>query len=269
MTSDNRPTPTSDGDQHDSFSPPHSTPRIDGQYHGQYSHYGGPSSADPSSKEPGAGMYPPPHYGHGSQVNSHQQQNIHTPSYPTSQSGPQTAQSSMSAWMNYPVGTPGQPTPPTTNGHHVHTYPSSVGHSSTPSLVNSSSNYPGYYNGSQHNFTNNSNNASSGSFPAPPPFPAQQKRGYPPPISHNPTGIPPPPFDPSTSHAPFDPPVSESMSKRSSRTGQYEPKERALEGAKRRFSFGTHASKKTTDSSVHTSKATKDHYHDVLSKLID
>lgn len=240
MGSDNRPTPTSEGDPHESSQPPHSTPRPDSQMQGQYGTYGPPSGGPPSGGPPSSapiGNYPS--YG-GPNHSYSQQSHVHTPHYPSGQGNPGVGTGGN--WMNYPVGTPNHPTPP--NGS---THSSNVHHlSNTPSMTNPTpahAHQQNYYPGNQQQQYGNINVGST-SFPAPPPFPYQQRRPY----SVPPVGIPSPPFDPSTlGCSQPEPPVVAGIKSTGDIPAAFEPKAKSLEGTRRKFSFGSQATTKLSN----------------------
>jgi hypothetical protein len=229
---------------HESNLPPHSTPRPDSRMMGQYGYYGPPSGGPPGGTE----NHP--------QFNSNNQ---HTPIYPNASSeqvtynaGPSSASS---LWMNYPVGTPNAPTPQTVptpsanmqsnNPYHHHanmaTSPQSAGN------TNSQSYYP-----SQQPYHSNPIGPSV-SFPAPPPFPYQERRPNSGPSST--AGVPSSRFDQSSSTGKaFDPPVpdygfpdQDHMDKKTT-GGAKQSKEKTLDGTRRRFLFGSHVAGKHSNS---------------------
>lgn len=228
MGSDSRPTPTNEGDPHESLQPRHSTPRPDSQMQGQYGAYGPPSGGPPSTAPIGAyPSYGGPHHTYP------QHSHVHTPHYPTGQGNPVAGNGGN--WMNYPVSTPNNPTPP--NG----SAPSSNPHqlSSTPNMTNANpmqAHHQRYYQGSQQQHYGNVNGGAG--FPAPPPFPYQQRRPYsvPPPV-----GIPSPTFEPPAPGSnQTEGPVA-GIKSAGDVPPAFESKEKSLDGTRRKFSFGSQA----------------------------
>jgi hypothetical protein len=261
MSSENRPTPSSEVEyhhhhqqHHDSMGIPHATPRSDSRNSGQYGNYGPPSVA-PSVNSSST------HH----QYSSHnQQRQVHTPTFPSVYGGNVIGQSNSSAWMNYSAGTPSVPTPQTAPTPNLgipsnHGFSNNVGRSHTPTTGNHHGIHSSYYPGSQQDHSNQHPASIAAAFPAPPPFPLQQNRSFSVPTGQG-RGVP-SQFDlpiattnTSTLGNDFDPPGNhtKSDSKHDTADSYGKVKDKSLEGTRRRFSFGLQVATKFSNSNNST-----------------